>query len=272
VIASFAARSLWRRAGNDPAGVRVRFGHGRRCDGGKDPTLVRVGIIQSNYAPWRGYFDFIASVDLFIFYDDVQYTKSDWRNRNRIKTSHGVRWISVPVRYRTLLKMVCETEIDYSRDWSSDHLNQFYEHYTAAPFLSDVARTLKAAFSKKSQTISELNILLARDVCSYLGVTTPTVLSSELGVAGSGTERLISILKKVGATHYLSGPAAQRYLDFDLFRKSGIRLEYKTYAYAEYPQQFGAFEPAVTILDLIANCGPGSRALIRSLKPDTVVI
>lgn len=232
---------------------------------------MRVGIIQSNYIPWRGYFDFIASVDLFIFHDDLQYTKGDWRNRNKIKTKNGLKWLSVPVNYTHTDQLICDTTIDYSQKWWHDHLNQFRENYQSAPYYKDTLAILEKNLPHKFESISELNISLIKDICSYLHITTPLAMSSEFSPEGSKSDRLISILKKTKATTYVSGPAADSYLEQELFKKSGVSIEYKSYDYPEHPQQYGAFAPSVTVLDLIANCGGESAQLIKSLTPNILI-
>lgn len=232
---------------------------------------MRVGIIQSNYIPWRGYFDFIASVDLFIFHDDLQYTKNDWRNRNRIKTPSGLKWISVPVNYRQTTQLISETKIDYSTKWWKAHINQIRENYQSAPCYAEAFSLINETLCTELPTISELNICLIKNICRYLGIDTPMLMSSEFQPEGSKTERLISILSKIGADTYVSGPSAEGYLDKQLLHQSNIRLEYKTYDYAEYPQQHGPFENGVTILDLIANCGQNSRPLINSRTPNVLL-
>jgi len=233
---------------------------------------MRVGIIQSNYIPWRGYFDFIASVDLFIYHDNLQYTKGDWRNRNRFKTHNGLKWITVPVKYSHVTQQISETRIDYSTKWWEYHINQFRENYQFAPCYAEASELFNKTLSKEITTISELNIFLIKNICEYLRIDTPMAMSAEFQPEGSKTSRLISILEKVGADTYVSGPAAESYLDKQLFCKANIRLEYKTYDYAEYPQRHGPFENGVTILDLIANCGGNSRALIVSRSPNKVVV
>jgi len=233
---------------------------------------VRVGIIQSNYIPWRGYFDFIASVDLFVIHDDLQYTKGDWRNRNKIKVKNGTKWLSVPVNYTHTTQLICETKIDYSQKWWRDHLNQFRENYIATPYFKDAFSILEKNLTKNFETIAALNLSLIKDVSEYLEINTPLVMSSEYCPEGSKTERLISILEKTEATVYVSGPAADSYLDKDMFVRAGIGLEYKSYVYPEYPQQYGGFEPAVTVFDLIANCGKASAEMIKSMMPNQLVL
>lgn len=233
---------------------------------------MKVGIIQSSFIPWRGYFDFIASVDLFVFYDDVQYSKGSWRNRNRIKCRDGARWLTVPVRHRSLSQLILETEIDDRKDWRADHARIWRSEYADAPFLGDVLELLGEMGRGEDRTISQLNIRLSRAICAFLDIRTPTLLSSELDAEGTRTDRLINLLRKVGARSYLSGPSADNYLEKDKFRDSGIRLEYKSYDYAPYPQAWGAYDGAVSVLDLIANCGSRSKALLRSRTPDLLIV
>lgn len=233
---------------------------------------MRVGVIQSSYIPWRGYFDFIASVDRFVFHDDIQYTKSDWRNRNRIKTPKGTEWLTVPVHYKNVSQLICETTIDHSTAWQQKHLRKVQENYHDAPCAKVALGILASAQVDDSSTISDLNIELTRRICEYLGIGTPLMRSSEFALVGTKTDRLIDLLKKLHATTYLSGPSADAYLDKDAFRKNGIRLEYKSYDYAPYPQLWGPFEGAVTVLDLIANCGPEAKNHIRSRVPDRIII
>lgn len=231
-----------------------------------------VGVIQSAYIPWRGYFDFIASVDLFVFHDDIQYTKGDWRNRNRIKTPQGSIWLTVPVSYHKTSQLICETLITNSTNWHRDHLNQWRANYGKARYFEDALQLLASVEITTNLTISQLNIQLIREICLYLGINTPLMLSSELNLAGTKTERLIDLLKKVDAKTYVSGPSADGYLDKTMFKQNGIRLEYKSYDYEPYPQLWGEFEGAVTVLDLIASRGPDSAGFLRSNTANVLVV
>lgn len=236
---------------------------------------MRVGIIQSCYVPWRGFFDFIASVDKFVFFDDIQYTRRDWRSRNKLKTSTGPVWISVPVRYGArATQTIDQTEVHYAAadDWHARHLGLLRQHYAKAPYYAVARDILGAAFAGRDRTISELNVRLIRSICEYLGIATACEQSRALEVEGVKTARLIDILRKLGATRYLSGASADAYLDKSAFAAAGIALEYKSYDYPEYPQLWGGFVGEVSILDLIANCGPASRDYLRSQSPDRVVV
>ncbi len=225
---------------------------------------MNVGIIQSNYLPWRGYFDFVDEVDLFIVHDDLQFTKGDWRNRNRIKTPKGSRWITVPVHYQRTSQLICETTIDYSRNWQREHRNLIASSLARAPYLEDAWRLLEPAWAAGHRTISDLNVALMRSICAYLDIRTPLRLSSDFKVTGARTERLIELLTAVGATTYLSGPAGRAYLDERQFDAARMRLVYTEYRDPAYPQLWGPFDGAVSIVDTIANCGPAARRVLTS--------
>jgi len=233
---------------------------------------MRVGVVQSSFIPWRGYFDFIDNVDLFVFYDDIQYTDRDWRNRNKIKTQKGLDWLSVSVKYQKRSQLICETQIDNKTQWALKQINKWKNEYRTAPYLDDVMYLLSDIDDCKEQTISSLNIKLIKRICKYLGIVTPMISSEELELTGNKTDRLINLMQQVKGNIYLSGPSADDYLDKELFKKAGVSLEYKSYEYPQYPQLWGDFEGAVTILDLIANCGAESKKYIHSIEPNLVII
>jgi len=221
---------------------------------------MKIGIIQSNYIPWRGYFDFIREVDAFVIHDDIQYTKGDWRNRNKIKTPAGLRWLTVPVHYDYTGQLIQDVRIDDSTKWLDGHLNQFIENYREAPYVSAAyALLVDGGTRNKPETISALNRDLIRNICAYLDIQTPMYSTVTMGITGTKTERIIQICKRLGATEYLSGPAAKAYLDEDALRRAGITPLYKVYDYPPYPQLHGAFSGNVSVLDLIANTGPDVR-------------
>lgn len=228
---------------------------------------MRAGIIQSNYLPWRGYLDFIDDCDVFIFYDDVQFSKGSWRNRNRIKTPRDVQWLTVPVLYR-FGQSIGDTRIDNGQAWVRRHIDLITASYSSAPYFRPFADQLFEILAVRHETISELNVELLRWLVQLLGIQTRLVLSSELGATGSKTERLISLLNEVRADVYLSGPAAQVYLDENMLRAAGIQLEYKCYDYLEYPQLWGDFVGDVSVIDLLFSVGPGAREYLKSRHPN----
>jgi hypothetical protein len=232
----------------------------------------RVGIIQSSYIPWRGYFDFIDSVDLFIIYDCVQYSTGSWRNRNQIKSPTGLKWITVPVNKKITLPIEQVLIAKHEKPWQVSHRSMLRANLEAAPFFKVAIQIWDEAVSANDLTISNLNVRLTKGICAYLDITTPIVMSRDFNACGEKTERLIGILEKVGATVYLSGPTAQGYIDEALFRQHGIGLEFKSNDYPPYPQLWGEFIGTVTVLDLIANCGPDSRKYLKSRTANTIVI
>ena len=222
----------------------------------------RVGAIQSAYIPWRGYFDFIASVDLFVIYDDVPYSKNSWRNRNRIKTPRGVEWLTIPVHGR-LNDTIDEVTIA-DPTFVARHRAKLVEALGPAPYFSQAIDIWESGIQEGHLNLSAQNVALTRSVCSYLGITTPLAFSRDLGLAGTKTARLLDLLRRTGGTTYVSGPSARGYLDEPLLAQNGITLEYKAYEYEPYSQLFGPFVGDVTVLDLIANEGPKARELFRA--------
>lgn len=234
---------------------------------------MKVGVIQSCYIPWRGYFDFIDSVDVFVLYDDVQYSSGGWQNRNRVKLRTGVRWLSVPIRYRfgdpiDAVAVGLTTGIS----WQEAHRRALHESLGSAPYFPQAMDIWEIAIAFGERTLTGLNSRLIEGICSYLGISTRIVRSRDYKLSGAKTERLIGLLKKLGATSYLSGPRARDYLDENLFETQGIGLEYKSYDYRIYPQLWGEFVGTVTVLDLIANCGPDSRDFLSSMTPSIVAV
>ena len=224
---------------------------------------MKVGIIQSNFLPWRGYFDFIREVDLFVLEDDLQYTKNDWRNRNKIKSPRGSEWITVPVSYKHTAQLIYDTSIDYGQPWARKMLNRIRESYRRAPYFDPYFSELGEILLRPVASISELNVALIRWVCRHLEINTPLHFSQDYGPQGAKAERVIDILHKVGATVYLSGPAARNYIISERFEQAGIQLEYKQYHDSEYEQLHPPYDPAVSILDLLFMKGPNSKTYLE---------
>jgi len=225
---------------------------------------MKVGIIQSNFLPWLGYFDFIRETDLFIIHDDLQYTKGDWRNRNKIKTPRGVEWITVPVHYRNTSQLIEETPVDYSSLWARRMLNRIRESYRHAPCFEPYFSELTDLLTQPAVSISDLNLRLIHWVCRSLEIDTPIKMSREYHPQGVKTERLIGILAQAKANTYLSGPAAQSYLIPEMFEQAGIRLEYKQYNYPEYEQLYPPFVLGVSVIDLLFMKGKDARFYLEN--------
>ena len=227
----------------------------------------RAGIIQSNYIPWKGYFDFIASVDEFILFDDVQYTRRDWRNRNQIKTKDGLQWLTVPVEVKgKYFQPVNQTRVS-NHDWVDEHLAKLHHAYARAPHYEAEAGWVRDLYeaARAMTHLSRINEHFIRGICRRLEIQTPIRRSDEFAIVEGKNERLISLCAQTGATEYLSGPAARSYMDETVWRDNGIEVFYKSYdGYEPYPQLHGEFAHAVTILDLIFNTGDAARNLFRA--------
>jgi hypothetical protein len=228
----------------------------------------KIAIVQSNYIPWKGYFDMIAAVDEFIIYDDMQYTKRDWRNRNQIKTPQGLLWITVPVRVKgKYYQKIRDTEID-AENWQLKHWKTIHANYQCAPYFSELAKYFEPYYTQNSYSyLSQLNRALIETVNSYLGITTKISNSWDYELSGEKTERLANLCCQAGGTEYISGPAAKNYINEDIFKDKGIKLTWFSYkGYPEYPQQWGLFIHQVTILDLLFNCGKNSAKYLKYVK------
>lgn len=210
----------------------------------------------------------IAAVDEFILYDDMQYTRRDWRNRNQIKTPQGAQWLTVPVLVKGKYhQRIRDTEID-GAEWAAAHWKALVQNYKRTPHFESIAAWLEPIYVEESFThISGLNRRLIEQVCVYLGINTQITNSWDYALAEGKTERLAELCRQAGGTEYISGPAAKDYVEEQVFSDLNIKLTWFDYAgYAEYPQQWGDFFHGVTILDLLFNCGPDAHQFMRYVK------
>ncbi len=230
--------------------------------------MKRIAISQSNYIPWKGYFDSINSVDEFVLYDDMQYTRRDWRNRNKIKTKDGTQWLTIPVEVKgKFFQKINETKISDPK-WGQDHWNTILHNYKKAPYFEEYRKIVEAIYlNNNEEYLSKINYLFIKTICDILGIKTALLWSSEFELLDERNERLIDICKKRKATDYYSGPAAKFYMDEALFAKDNITVHYFDYSgYPEYNQLHGQFDHAVSILDLIFNEGPDSFKFMKSFN------
>ena len=226
-----------------------------------------VAVVQSNYIPWKGYFDLINFADEFILYDDVQYTKNDWRNRNKIKSKEGLIWLSIPVRVKGRShQKIIDAEVCDSR-WNRKHWNSIVSNYSRAMYFSDYRELFEELYlGCNEKYLSKINHRFITAICQTLGVKAQIswVMDYQLSDTGK-TERLIEICKKARSTDYVAGPAARDYMKEELFKKEGIRINYIDYSgYPEYRQLFPPFQHGVSIIDLIFNEGPNSYKYMKS--------
>jgi WbqC-like protein family len=223
----------------------------------------KVAILQSNYIPWKGYFDLIASVDEFIIYDDVQFTKNDWRNRNKIKSPRGLEWLSIPVG-QNISRRIRDVVLP-ATNWRQQHWNKLHEAYQTCQHYDQVAAVLAPFYqSTQIETLTEFNRALIEAICSYLGITTKISYAWDYPSSEGKTERLVDLCRQAGASEYVSGPAAKAYLDEPLFTAGGIDVRWFDYSgYPQYTQLFGEFEHGVSVVDLLFNCGNESPHYMR---------
>lgn len=228
---------------------------------------MNVVILQPSYIPWRGVFDQIRRVDVFVFYDDVQYDKHGWRNRNRIKSPQGGQWLTIPVHNQGVVvenTPINEIEIAWEHDWAAKHLRAIRQNYGKTPFFNDYAGWLEDVYSRRPALLADFTIPLTIEIARLLGIThTQFLRSSTLCASGHKTDRLIEILTGLGATHYISGPSARSYIEEEKFKNANITLEFLEYNYPEYVQLYPPYDPYVSVLDLLFMTGPEAPAYLQ---------
>lgn len=233
--------------------------------------MKKIAIIQSNYIPWKGYFDMIAAVDELIIYDDMQFTKNDWRNRNKIKTPQGVKWLTIPVG-QDIGRRIRDVELINSF-WQVKHWKTLESNYRRAPYFSEVSAWLRLLYMEESYThLSQVNFKMIESICAYLGITTKISRSWEYQLIEGKTERVVDLCMQAGGVEYVSGPAAKNYIDESLFSERGIKLTWFDYSgYVEYPQLWSGFTHEVSVLDLLFNCGKSARYHLKSFSGYQVI-
>lgn len=228
-----------------------------------------VAIAQSNYIPWKGYFDLINSADELILYDDMQYNRRAWRNRNVIKASHGLMWLTIPVqvkgKYTQKIKDTCIADAN----WGRDHWRTISHNYSKAKYISEYGPLFEELYSTSETYLSRINYLFMSAICRLLGIKTTISWSMDYELKGDKTEMLMNLCKQAGATGYVSGPAAKVYLNEGVFHKENISVSYMDYSgYPEYQQLYPPYESEVSIIDLIFNEGPDAQKYMKSFATD----
>jgi hypothetical protein len=226
----------------------------------------RVAIVQSSYIPWKGYFDLIRHVDEFILFDDVQFTKRDWRSRNRIKTPNGPRWLSIPVRVKGRYLQAIKDTVVSDPGWNRTHWQTIRSHYAKAPFFPHFKDALEDLFlGCPHASLSEVNYRFITGLCQLLGISTKLSWSMDYVLVPGQTARLVDLCRQAGATEYISGPAARDYIDPLQFEHAGITLSFFDYSgYPEYPQLYPPFDHFVSVIDLILSTGADAPAYMHA--------
>jgi len=230
--------------------------------------MKKVAIIQSNYIPWKGYFDIINMVDEFIIYDDVQYTRRDWRNRNRIKTPNGLKWLTIPVKVKGKYHQKIKDTKIADKNWVKKHWKTIIHNYSKAKYFKEYKDFFEELYlTSNEEYLSEINYKFIVAINKILGINTKIRWSSEFKLLDGKTERLLGICKDCNADIYVSGPAAKEYFDKELAKKENIKVEWMDYSgYPEYEQLYPPFEHKVSIIDLIFNEGPNATKFMKSFK------
>jgi WbqC-like protein family len=228
---------------------------------------MKAVILQSNYIPWKGYFDLMNMADVFVIYDEVQYTKNDWRNRNKIKTGNGLIWLTIPVKQEKLSQRIIDTQV-HNNDWRKKHWNAISMSYSRAAYFKRYRSLFEALYLDSAEThLSRINYDFFVVINEILGINTKLMWSNELNLVEGKSERLVDLCKKVGADEYISGPAAKDYLQTELFEKEKITVSWMDYSdYPEYRQLYPPFEHGVSVLDLIFNEGPDASRFLKSFN------
>jgi hypothetical protein len=226
--------------------------------------VTTVVVLQPGFLPWLGFFDQMFRSDVFVYYDDVQFDKHGWRNRNRIKSASGPAWITIPVLHsRKHGQRIMDAEIDNQQNWARKGLAAIRQNYARATYVADYLPELEAVLTKSWRFLVDVDFAIVDMMCRWLSFQRPLFRSSELGVEGDKSGRLLAICQHFSASKYLSGNAAQDYLDTELFRDAGIGVEWQNFIHPTYPQLHGDFIPYLSALDLVLNVGSNSHTVLR---------
>ncbi len=225
--------------------------------------MRKLAVIQSGYIPWKGYFDMIAYADHFIIHDDVQYTKGDWRNRNKIKTQSGVQWLTIPCGTNTN-RLINQVGIS-QKCWRIDHWRKIHAYYSKSKHFKNTVSIFEDFYKCDTvENLSEINIKMIKLICNFLNIHTPITTSSEYTLKTEKNERLLGFCEQTNCDVYVSGPKAQNYINEEMFNARGIGLEwFDCTGYPKYSQLHGDFIHEVSILDLIFNCGENSIEYLK---------
>lgn len=235
--------------------------------------VKKIAILQSNYIPWKGVFDMINMVDEFVFLEDVDYSKQTWRNRNRIPTPNGEIWLTVPIKKVKLGTKIKDVLICNNTNWQQKHYLTIERVYKKSPYFKYYKHFLDDIYLNNNwDSLSNLNIYITKKISEIIGIEKSFVNSTDLNTRGTKDDKVIEICKKLGATHYLSGPAAKDYINNEKFKKNHIGLSYINYNYyPEYKQLYGNFNHYVSVLDVLFNCGSHAADYIFQGKEDIII-
>ena len=228
---------------------------------------MKLAAHQPQYLPWLGFFDKMDRVDRFVLLDVVQYKKNEWQNRNRIRTPDGWQWLTVPVHYRFPMSIREVTLDDADARWRRKHREALRIHYARSPFRADVLPGIEALLEEPCASLAELNVRSVRLLAGLLGVRTPIALASQVpGLPEGADDRLIALCRHFGCSDYLAGAGGAAYMDMASYGRAGVGVAFQDFRHPVYPQAYAGFEPNLSALDLLLNCGPGSITWIRETR------
>ena len=225
--------------------------------------MIKICIRQPGYLPSLGFFKKIESVDLFVFLDDVDYSRGDWDNRNKIMTMEDWMWLTVPILNKSG-KLLNQVEIDYSKDWIYKHESAIKHNYEDSPFFDSYWKGIKSIFDRKHKKLFELNMSFINYFISVLQISTKTIFSSDLRINSTGSKKLLDICKSLNADTYISGELGHDYLDVDIFKNENIDVVFEKFEYPQYSQKYPKFIPNMSIIDLLFNEGEKSIEILKN--------
>jgi hypothetical protein len=228
--------------------------------------MKTVVISQPTFLPWIGYFRIMKEADIFVFLDSVQFERQSWQCRNRVKTANGWMWLTVPISHESNFLPIKDVEIDNSSPWTRKHWNSIKTYYGKAEYFGIYSHFFETLYKKHWTFLSELNIYIIKYLANQLGLSSTLVRSSELDVSGKRSDLVLNICKLLSADRYVSSIGAMDYMRADnaaqLFKTANIKVEFLDYASPVYPQLFGDFQPKLSFIDCLFNCGPGSPEIV----------
>jgi hypothetical protein len=222
-----------------------------------------IAVHQPQYMPWLGYFHKMDKADIFVLLDTVQFKKNEWQNRNKIKTAQGWQWLTVPVSYKFPEK-IYQVSINKNSKWQDAHGKSLRTNYSKSAYFNLINEFLEKVFTAEWERIAHLNLFTVQELARILGIRTPIYVASELGqLPEDPDDRLIAINKHFNGTTYLAGSGGKGYMKVEKYENAGIRVQFQEFHHPVYPQLFGPFEPYMSVLDLLFNCGPASLSILR---------
>ena len=222
-----------------------------------------IAVHQPQFMPWLGYFDKMDRCDIFVLLDNVQFKKNEYQNRNKIKTSQGWEWFTIPVKYR-YPQRISEVLIENSFNWRKKHLHALETNYRKSPYFGKYIDSFNRFYQQEWQSLSQVNIASVRLLKQLMGIDTRMMMASEMeGLSDEPNQRLIDICRGLGSDTYLAGSHGKEYMNIDLFNQAGIHVKFQEFKHPIYPQLFGEFEYFMSAIDLILNCGNGSLEIMR---------